>query len=448
MKKIVILGAAESGVGAAILAKEKDFEVFLSDNGGIKEKYKATLDKHQINWEENGHTPSKILDADIVIKSPGIPQTAPMVKDVYAKGIKIISDIEFAARYTDATLIAITGSNGKTTTTTLLTHILKSAGLDALATGNIGNSLAMHVAHTPHQYYVIELSSFQLEDMYEFHPRISILLNITPDHLDRYEFSMEKYAQAKMRITQNLNIEDCFIYSHDDPNIQQQLKEQNIHCKLYPFADTRSDSETDVTAYTEGDEICIEAPQKMRISMSQLQITGKHNMRNVMAAVSAALELGVDCQRISEALQSFTGIEHRMEPAGEIDGVNYINDSKATNVDACLQALASIAKNIILIIGGKDKGNDYTPLMPLIRERCKTLVFLGADNTKLKEAFAEIDMPKISTHDMKSCVEACRQNAAKGDTVLLSPCCASFDLFKNMEDRGEQFKVCVKNIKK
>ncbi len=436
-KRIVVLGAAESGVGAAILAQKEGFEVFVSDMSAIKDHYKAMLDSHGIEWEEGKHTEARILSADEVIKSPGIPKEAPMIQKVMAAGIDIISEIEFAGRYTDARMICITGSNGKTTTTSLIYHIMHKAGFDVGLAGNIGNSLALQVAEAPHAWYVIELSSFQLDNMYNFHADIAVLLNITPDHLDRYDFKFENYADAKMRITQNQSKADAFIYWNDDPVIQQELAETTVGAALYPFA---LESGENLKGYVDNGKYVLTAPDKFEMEQSELSLPGKHNLYNSLAAGLATRLAGVDTEDVKRGLADFPGVEHRLEKVCQRNGVLYINDSKATNVDACRYALESMTAPTILIVGGKDKGNDYTPIAELAKQKCKALVYLGVDNTKLHRAFDGLGLPIRDTHSMKDCMKACNELATEGDTVLLSPCCASFDLFKNMEDRGEQFK--------
>ena len=443
MKKIVVLGAAESGAGAAVLAKKEGFRVFVSDMGSIKDKYKKLLDDHQIEWEEGHHTEEKILDADEVIKSPGIPDEAPMIQKIIAKGIHIISEIEFAGRYTDAKMICITGSNGKTTTTSLIYHIFKEAGYDAGLAGNIGNSLALQVAEDPHEYYIIELSSFQLDNMYDFRANVAVLLNITPDHLDRYQNKMQNYVDAKMRIIQNQTKEDAFIYWNDDPIIKRELEKYDIKALQLPFSELK---EKGSIGYIEEGQYTIEVPTPFNMEQEALSLTGKHNIYNSLAAGIASDVAGIKKEVIRKSLSDFPGVEHRLEKVCTVGGVLYVNDSKATNVDACWYALESMKTPTILIIGGKDKGNDYTPIKELVRKKCAGLVYLGADNTKLHENFDEMGIPVRDTHSMKECIEACYEMAEPGMTVLLSPCCASFDLFKNMEDRGEQFKTLARNL--
>ena len=443
MKKIVVLGAAESGAGAAVLAKKEGYDVFVSDMGTIKDRYKNMLDGHGIEWEEGHHTEEKILDADEVIKSPGIPDEAPMIQKIIAKGIHIISEIEFACRYTNSKMICITGSNGKTTTTSLIYHIFKTAGYDAGLAGNIGHSLALQVAEEPHEYYIIELSSFQLDNMYDFRANVAVLLNITPDHLDRYQNNMQNYVDAKMRIIRNQTPEDAFIYWNDDPIISRELKKYDIKSVQLPFSELK---EKGSIGYIEEGQYKIEYPTPFNMEQEELSLTGKHNIYNSLAAGIASNVSGIKKEIIRKSLSDFPGVEHRLEKVCMVGGVEYINDSKATNVDACWYALESMKTPTILIIGGKDKGNDYDPIKELVRQKCAGLVYLGADNQKLHDNFDRMGIPVRDTHSMKECVEACYEMAKPGMTVLLSPCCASFDLFKNMEDRGEQFKTLVRNL--
>lgn len=445
MKKIAILGAAESGTGAAILAKKEGYDVFVSDMSPIKERYKKMLDDRQIVWEEGHHTEARILDAEEIVKSPGIPDEAPIVKKAIEKDIRIISEIEFAGRYTNSKMICITGSNGKTTTTSLIYHIFKTAGYDAGLAGNIGNSLALQVAEEPHEYYIIELSSFQLDNMYDFRADIAILLNITPDHLDRYGNCMQNYVDAKMRITRNQTSEDAFIYWADDPIIKRELEKYDIKAVQCPFSEVKKKG---VIGYMEEGQYKIEYPTPFNMEQEELSLTGRHNIYNSLAAGIASNISGIKKDVIRQSLSDFPGVEHRLERVCKVDGVEYINDSKATNVDACWYALESMKTPTILIIGGKDKGNDYEPIRELVKKKCAGLVFLGADNTKLHDFFDSLGIPVRDTHSMKDCVAACREMAKPGDTVLLSPCCASFDLFKNMEDRGEQFKTLVRELRK
>ena len=443
MPRIVILGAAESGAGAAVLAKKEGFDVFVSDMSAIKDRYKQQLESHGIAWEEGHHSIEKILNADEIIKSPGIPDSAPVIRQARQQGIHIISEIEFAGRYTNSKMICITGSNGKTTTTSLIYHIFKSAGYDAGLAGNIGRSLALQVAEDPHEYYIIELSSFQLDNMYDFRANIAILLNITPDHLDRYDFNMQNYVDAKMRILQNQTPDDAFIYWADDPIIKRELLKYDIQAVRYPFALLK---ENGVIGYIEEGQYRIEQPEPFNMEQEALSLTGKHNIYNSLAAGMAANIAGIHKEEIRKSLSDFPGVEHRLEKVCTVRGVQYINDSKATNVDACWYALESMKTKTILIIGGKDKGNDYEAIKDLVLQKCAGLVYLGADNTKLHNFFDPLGLPVRDTHSMKECIEACYEMAEPGMTVLLSPCCASFDLFKNMEDRGEQFKTLARNL--
>jgi UDP-N-acetylmuramoylalanine--D-glutamate ligase len=443
MKRIVILGAGESGAGAAVLAKKEGFDVFVSDMSKIADKYKQLMDDHGIEWEEGQHTEEKILSADEIVKSPGIPDKAPMVAKAIAKGIHIISEIEFAGRYTNSKMICITGSNGKTTTTSLIYHIFRQAGYDAGLAGNIGHSLALQVAESPHEYYIIELSSFQLDNMYDFRANIAILLNITPDHLDRYDNSMQNYTDAKMRIIQNQTPQDAFIYWADDPIISKELKKYDIKAVQCPFSALKKNG---VIGYMEEGQYKLEYPTPFNMEQESLSLTGRHNIYNSLAAGLAANIAGIKKESIRKALSDFPGVEHRLEKVCEVRGVHYVNDSKATNVDACWYALDSMTTKVVLIVGGKDKGNDYEPLKPLIREKCSALVYLGADNQKLHDNFDAMGIPVRDTHSMKECMAACYELAQPGETVLLSPCCASFDLFKNMEDRGEQFKEIARSL--
>ena len=443
MSRIVILGAGESGAGAAVLANKEGFDVFVSDMSMIKDKYKKMLDDRNIEWEEGQHTEEKILNADEIIKSPGIPNEAPMIQKIIAKGIHIISEIEFAGRYTNSKMICITGSNGKTTTTSLIYHIFKEAGYDAGLAGNIGNSLALQVAEDPHEYYIIELSSFQLDNMYDFRANIAILLNITPDHLDRYGNCMQNYVDSKMRIIQNQTSQDSFIYWHDDPIISRELEKYDIKAVQYPFSELK---EKGSIGYIEKGEYEIEKPTPFNMEQESLSLTGKHNIYNSLAAGIASNISGIKKEVIRQSLGDFPGVEHRLEKVAKVNGVMYVNDSKATNVDACWYALESMKSKVVLILGGKDKGNDYNEIKDLVKEKCSALVYLGADNAKLHAFFDGLGIPVRDTHSMPECVAACHELAKPGETVLLSPCCASFDLFKNMEDRGEQFKTLVRGL--
>ncbi len=444
MSRIVVLGAAESGVGAAALAKVKGYDVFVSDLGQIKPHYKEILAQYGVEWEEGHHTEEKILNATEVVKSPGIPENAPMVEKVRQAGIPIISEIEFAGRYTHARMICVTGSNGKTTTTSLIYHIFQEAGYNVGLAGNIGRSLALQIAEGKNfDYYIIELSSFQLDNMYRFRANIAILLNITPDHLDRYGNSMQSYADAKMRILQNQTEDDAFVYWADDPVIKKELKKYGIKSRMFPFSILEKKG---MIGYIADGQYVIERPTPFNMEQEGLSLSGKHNMYNSLAAGIAAHLSGIKDESLRHSLSDFEGVEHRLEKVARVGGVQYINDSKATNVDACWYALESMTTPTILILGGKDKGNDYNAIKDLVKKKCKGLVYLGADNTKLHDFFDGMGIPVADTHSMKDCVEACVAMAKPGDTVLLSPCCASFDLFKNMEDRGEQFKELVRAL--
>lgn len=443
MSKMVILGAAESGVGAAVLAQKKGFEVFVSDMGKIKPRYVEMLNRYGIAWEDGHHTESRILDADEVVKSPGIPEDAPMVLKVKEAGIPVISEIEFAGRYTHAKMICITGSNGKTTTTSLIYHIFKQAGYNVGLAGNIGQSLALQVAECDYDYYVIELSSFQLDNMYKFRANIAVLLNITPDHLDRYGYCMQNYVDSKMRIIQNQTSDDAFIYWNDDPIIKRELEKYDIKAVQCPFSKIK---EKGSIGYIEEGKYTIEVPTPFNMEQEQLSLTGVHNVYNSLAAGIATNIAGIRKEVIRKSLSDFPGVEHRLEKVVSVRGVQYVNDSKATNVDACWYALESMKTKVVLILGGKDKGNDYNAIKDLVAQKCSALVYLGADNTKLHNFFDGMGIPVRDTHSMKECIEACYELAKPGETVLLSPCCASFDLFKNMEDRGEQFKTLARSL--
>lgn len=442
-KKIVILGAGESGAGAAVLAKKQGFDTFVSDMSPIKEKYKMMLIEKGIEWEEGKHTEELILNADEVIKSPGIPNEAPIVQKLTAQGTPVISEIEFAGRYTQAKMICITGSNGKTTTTSLIYHIFKKAGLNVGLAGNIGQSLAYQVAECNYDYYVIELSSFQLDNMYDFHANIAVLMNITPDHLDRYNHNMQNYVDAKFRILQNQTNEDAFIFWNDDPIIQKELHKYGIHGQYYPFAEQRNN---DSAAFVEDKQLHFTQPIAFNMEQEELALTGKHNLFNSMAAGISANLAGIRKECIREALSDFEGVEHRLEKVCRVKGVDYINDSKATNVNSCWYALQSMKTKTILILGGKDKGNDYSEIANLVKEKCVGLIYLGLHNEKLHNFFDSFGLPIADVQSMEDAVQAAYRMAKKGETVLLSPCCASFDLFKSYEDRGEQFKKYVRNL--
>ena len=443
MARIVILGAGESGAGAAVLAQKKGFDTFVSDMSLIKDKYKAMLNERGIQWEEGKHTEELILNADEVIKSPGIPNDAPIILKLKNQGTPIISEIEFAGRYTNAKMICITGSNGKTTTTSLIYHIFKKAGLNVGLAGNSGQSLAYQVAECNYDYYVIELSSFQLDNMYKFHANIAVLMNITPDHLDRYGFEMQNYGDAKFRIIQNQTDDDAFIFWNDDPIIQKELHKYGIHGQYFPFAEK---NEEGVAAFTEENKVYFTRPIAVNMEQEELALTGTHNLFNSMAAGISANIAGIRKECIREALNDFKGVEHRLEKVARVKGVDYINDSKATNVNSCWYALQSMKTKTVLILGGKDKGNDYNEIADLVKEKCSGLIFLGLHNEKLHDFFGDFGLPIVDVQSMPDAVNAAYNMAKKGETVLLSPCCASFDLFKSYEDRGDQFKECVRNL--
>ena len=443
MARIVILGAGDCGAGAAVLAQKKGFDTFVSDMSLIKDKYKAMLNERGIQWEEGKHTEELILNADEVIKSPGIPNDAPIILKLKNQGTPIISEIEFAGRYTNAKMICITGSNGKTTTTSLIYHIFKKAGLNVGLAGNIGQSLAYQVAECNYDYYVIELSSFQLDNMYKFHANIAVLMNITPDHLDRYGFEMQNYVDAKFRIIQNQTDDDAFIFWNDDPIIQKELHKYGIHGQYFPFAEK---NEEGVAAFTEENKVYFTRPIAFNMEQEELALTGTHNLFNSMAAGISANIAGIRKECIREALNDFKGVEHRLEKVARVKGVDYINDSKATNVNSCWYALQSMKTKTVLILGGKDKGNDYNEIADLVKEKCSGLIFLGLHNEKLHDFFGNFGLPIVDAQSMPDAVNAAYNMAKKGETVLLSPCCASFDLFKSYEDRGDQFKECVRNL--
>lgn len=444
MKRIVILGGGESGAGAAVLAKKQGFEVFLSDLSEIKPQYKSMLDQYEIPWEEKQHTEEKILNAAEVIKSPGIPDKAPLIKKLHAQGTPVISEIEFAGRYTQAKMICITGSNGKTTTTMLVYHILQKAGLNVGLAGNVGNSLALQVANDNYEYYVVELSSFQLDGMTEFKADIAILLNITPDHLDRYDYNFQNYVDSKFRITQNQTEDDAFIFWENDPVIKAELAKRNIQSTMYPFAIERTEK---TKAFIKQDELIIKTLKTLfTMPATELALQGLHNTYNSMAAGLAASIVNVKKDTIRQSLQDFQGVEHRLEYVATVRNVRYVNDSKATNVNSCWYALQSMKTGTVLILGGTDKGNDYAEIEELVREKVTTLIFMGVDNAPLHQFFDGKVENIIDVDSMEAAVSAAYNAANAGDTVLLSPCCASFDLFKNYEDRGRQFKSCVRSL--
>lgn len=439
---LVVLGAAESGVGTAILAQRKGYDVFVSDKGAIRPAYKQQLEAANIDYEEGTHSENRILQADEVVKSPGIPPTVPIVRMLAERGTPILSEIEFASRYSTARTVCITGSNGKTTTTSLIYHILQRAGMRVGLAGNIGRSLALQVADgNEPDWYVIELSSFQLDNMYRFKADVAVLLNITPDHLDRYDFQMQRYVDSKMRILQNQQAGDTFIYWASDEFVPRELAKRSFAGTALAFDDAFADG---LAAYVNEGELAVEAPKPFNMAVAELSLPGVHNRRNIMAAALAALAVGVDDASLRSALSDFPGVEHRLEYAGMVEGVRFVNDSKATNVDACRWALEAVSEPVVLILGGLDKGNDYALIADLVAQKCRALVFLGVDNRKLHTFFDPFHLPTADVLSMADCVDRCFEFAHRGDTVLLSPCCASFDLFHNMEDRGEQFKERVK----
>ncbi|MDD3077675.1 MAG: UDP-N-acetylmuramoyl-L-alanine--D-glutamate ligase [Paludibacter sp.] len=444
MKRIVILGGGESGTGAAVLAQKKGFDVFLSDFSEIKDKYKTMLNENGIEWEEKQHTEAKILNADEIIKSPGIPEKAPIIKKLRNQNIPIISEIEFAGRYTQAKMICITGSNGKTTTTSLIYHILKKAGVNVGLAGNIGDSLALQVADDRHDYYVVELSSFQLDGMTEFKADIAILLNITPDHLDRYDYKFQNYIDSKFRITQNQTEGDAFIFWENDPVIKAELAKRKIQSTMYPFAIERTEK---TKAFIEKDELIIKTLNALfSMPTNELSLQGLHNTYNSMAAGLAASIIDVKKETIRESLKDFQGVEHRLEYVATVRNVRYINDSKATNVNSCWYALQSMKTPTVLILGGTDKGNDYSEIEELVHNKVTALIFMGIDNSPLHKFFDGKKETIIDVTSMEDAVNEAYKLAKPGETVLLSPCCASFDLFKNYEDRGKRFKTCVRNL--
>ncbi len=443
---MVVLGAGESGAGAAVLAQAKGYDVFVSDSGPIASKYKELLDSHGIAWEEGGHTESRIIGAYEAIKSPGIPPWAPIVEKLKAKNVPILSEIEFAGRFTDSKMVCVTGSNGKTTTTLLIYHILKKAGFDVGLAGNVGHSLALQVAEAPHAVYVIELSSFQLENMYDFKADVAIMTNITPDHLDRYDHKMEGYIAAKFRIIRNQTKDDWFIYWQDDPIVTAQIRELQIEARSLPFSEHWEEG---VASWVDDHGIVrFETPlETWEIPRDRLALPGLHNLYNSMAAGLSASALKVNTSLICEALQDFAAVEHRLEYVDTVDGVRYINDSKATNVNSTWYALESMTAPTVLILGGKDKGNDYTEIETLVGQKVKAIVCMGADNSKLLSFFSGKVEHIADTHSIADALDECARLASPGDCVLLSPCCASFDLFKSYEDRGRQFKDQVARLK-
>jgi UDP-N-acetylmuramoylalanine--D-glutamate ligase len=443
-KKIVILGAGESGTGSAILAKKQGFRVFVSDKSQIKPKYKEILEKADIRFEEGAHNEDEILSATEVIKSPGIPENTPIVLKLKEKGVPVISEIEFAGRYTDAVKICITGSNGKTTTTNLIWHMLNKAGKKVALTGNVGNSFAMAVADGGFDYYVIELSSFQLDGMFDFKADIAILLNITPDHLDRYGYQLQNYVDSKFRVTRNQTKSDFLIYWAEDPIIKAELSKKVFGMTLLPFS---ADRKENMAAFIENDELVIDYQHKTNLmTIHDLALKGRHNTYNSMAAAIAGKVLNIRKDVIRESLADFQGVEHRLEPVITVCGINFINDSKATNVNSTWYALECMETDVVWIAGGIDKGNDYTELFQLVKKKVKAVVCMGKDNKKIVEAFRDKVPTVVETSSMEEAVRTSYYLAAKGDTVLLSPSCASFDLFNNYEDRGRQFKNAVRNL--
>lgn len=443
-KKLAVLGGGESGVGTAILGKQKGFEVFLSDKGNIKQKYKDVLENFEIDWEEGNHSEQRILSADLVMKSPGIPDKAPLVKKLLEKGIPVISEIEFASGYTNATIVGITGSNGKTTTTLLTGHILKNGGLNAGIAGNIGDSFAKMVAESDMQHYVLEISSFQLDGIKTFKPHIAVITNITPDHLDRYDYKFENYIASKFRIAMNQTDEDYLIYDGDDEVISDWLKNHPVKSKLLPFS---LEKELENGAFIRENYIVVNIDnEQFTMSTDTLALEGKHNLKNAMAASTVAQLLKIRKATIRESLENFQGAEHRLEKVLKIQNVEYINDSKATNVNSTFYALDSMKTPTVWIVGGQDKGNDYTSLMPLVREKVKAIICLGIDNSKIIESFGKVIDLMVETVSMEEAVKIAYKIAERGDTVLLSPACASFDLFENYEDRGRQFKEAVRKL--
>ncbi len=444
MERLVVLGGGESGVGTAILGQQKGYEVFVSDKGEIKEEYSKVLEHFEIEWESGKHSEQKIMNADLVMKSPGIPDSVPLVRQLVAKGVPVISEIEFASKYTDANIIGITGSNGKTTTTMLTYHLLKNEGLNVGMAGNIGDSFAKMVAEHEFEHYALEISSFQLDGIVDFKPHIAIITNITPDHLDRYDYKFENYVAYKFRIAMNQDHNDYLIYDGDDDAIREGLKKHPVQSKLIPFSLKEEQREG---AWLENETMKLNIEHKtLEMSTDILALDGQHNIKNAMAASMAALLVGVRKETIRQSIQSFQGVPHRLEKVLKINHVEYINDSKATNVNAAYYALDGIKKPIVWIAGGVDKGNDYSELMPLVREKVKAIICLGMDNTKLKEAFGNVIDLMVETYSMEEAVKVAYKIGERGDAVLLSPACASFDLFKNYEDRGDQFKNAIKNL--
>ena len=446
--KLVVLGGGESGVGAAILGKRLGYDVWLSDKNGLTEKYRQILFDQGLAFEEGGHTEDRILSADLVVKSPGIPDTIPLIQQLRAQGTEVISEIEFAGRHTDAKFICITGSNGKTTTTLLTYHILQQAGLDVGLAGNVGRSLAAQVAEQAHRIYVVELSSFQLDGMFDFRADVGILTNITPDHLDRYAYQFENYVDSKFRILNNMKAENLLIYQEDCEVVREKMwsKKREPQLAGFTYGSVKESDNSHIAAWMEGDELVACLHGKMfRIAKDQISIKGRHNVYNAMAAILACLQLEVAPKEIAKALQSFPQVQHRLETVCTKNGITYINDSKATNVDSAWYALDSMTAPVVWIAGGTDKGNDYSVLLDLVRKKVKVLICMGVDNQKLIANFSPY-CPVVDTNSLAAAMQAVQDYAEPGDTVLLSPCCASFDLFKNYENRGELFKEAVKSL--
>ena len=444
MKKIVILGAGESGAGSAVLALKQGYDVFVSDSGQIKEQYREILQRYNIRWEEGNHSEKEILSADEVIKSPGILEKTPIILKICEKGIPVISEIEFAGRFSKGIKICVTGSNGKTTVTNLIFHILKKAGKSVAMTGNVGNSFAMAVAEGSYDYYVIELSSFQLDGMYNFKADIAVLLNITPDHLNRYDYNLQNYIDSKFRITRNQTKSEYLIYWSDDPIIKAELAKKEYGMTMLPFSDTTKDN---MVAYIENNELILDYQHKTNLmTIHELALKGRHNTYNSMAAAIAGKVLNIRKEVIRESLADFQGVEHRLEPVITVCGINFINDSKATNVNSTWYALECMETDVIWIVGGVDKGNDYSELFPLVKQKVKAIVCLGKDNRKIIEAFKDKVQTIVETTSAEEAVRSSYYLAKKGETVLLSPACASFDLFRNYEDRGRLFKQAVRNL--
>jgi UDP-N-acetylmuramoylalanine--D-glutamate ligase len=447
-KSIVILGGGESGMGAAVLAMKQGFEVFLSDKGSLKEKYREQLQARNIPFEEGGHDEARVLFANEIIKSPGIPDTAPLVVQARAQGIPVISEIEFAARYTKAKLICITGSNGKTTTTLLTYHILKNAGLNVGLAGNVGNSFALQVAEQNFDYYVLEISSFMLDTMYEFRADVAVLTNITPDHLDRYEYNFQNYVNSKFRIANNQTENDVFIFCADDPVIMKELSERTMAAQLFPYTISDKLPFGERGAYVNNDQLIIHINQynTLTMKMTELALQGKHNLANSMAAGVASMIFELRKETVRESLENFENVEHRLEFVSKVNGVTFINDSKATNVNSTWYALESMKTPTVWIAGGQDKGNNYADLLDLVQGKVKAIVCLTKDSAKIRKAFAGVVSQIVDVQTADQAVRVSYDLSREGDTVLLSPACASFDLFENYEDRGRQFKAAVRKL--